>query len=120
MILEKNKVYKIFHNPMSFGKPYPRDYVLVCPNRNLTIPDGFIRGKAIRSVYRRCDDIHFGCLFIVCLDGCFSFNSGSSISEDSYLEPLNNGDLEDIRKALTGIIGDKYKYNRKLNMVVKV
>jgi hypothetical protein len=120
MILEKNKVYKIFHNPSTFRDAYPRDYVLVCPNRSLSIPDDFIKGKAARTEYRTCHTKRFDCLFIVCLDGGFSFNRISSISEDSYLEPLNDGDLKDIRKALNGIIGDKYKYNRKLNKLIEI
>ena len=120
MVLEKYKVYKIFHNPISFSEPFPREYVLVCPNRNVFIPDDFVKGKKIKYVHIRNSHKSFNCLFIVCFDGSFSFNHDTSISEDSYLEPLNDGDLEDIRKALNGIIGGKYKYNRKLNTVIKV
>jgi hypothetical protein len=120
MVLEKYKVYKIFHNPISFLKSFPREYVLVCPNRNVFIPDDFVKGKTIRYGRIRYSHQLFNCLFIVCFDGSFSFNHDTSISEDSYLEPLNDGDLEDIRKALNGIIGGKYKYNRKLNAVIKL
>ena len=125
MILEKDKIYKIFHNPRGFADPFPRDYLLLCPSDNLVLADDFVKGKEYRKrlkYWQQAKHVSFGCLFIVCFDGKFSFNHESSIFEDSYFEDLNNGDLKEIKDVLLYMskMGEKYKYNRKLNRVIKL
>ena len=123
MILEKDKIYKIFHNPSSFADPFPRDYLLLCPSDNLVLADDFVKGKEYGKglkYWEQAKHRTFDCLFIVCFDGKFSFNHESSIFEDSYFEDLNNDDLKEIKDVLSymGKMGEKYKYNRKLNKII--
>lgn len=118
MILEKDKVYKVYHSPKSFGTPYPRYFLLICPIKDIVFDDGFLKGDEFNSwnppKYKR-----FVCLFIVCFDGSYVFNQETCVVEDCHIEPLNEYDLKDIRKVLDGMHGD-YKFNRKLNKVVRV
>ena len=120
MVLEKFKVYKIFHNPYDFLIDFDRSYVLVCPERNVVIDDGFCKGKKYKQrIWSSCKYRTFDCLFIVCLDGGFRLNQATSISEDCYLEELDNNDLKDIKNALVEM-GGKYRYNRKLNKITQI
>ena len=118
MILEKNKVYKVYHNPRSFEKQYPRDFLLICPIKDIVFDDGFLKGDKSNSWYSSKYK-QFECLFIICFDGGYVFNHATCVTEDCYIKPLNEDDLKDIRKVLDGMCGE-YKFNRKLNMVVKV
>lgn len=123
MIFEKNKVYKIYHNPSSFEEAFPRDYLLVCPRNDLVLDDGFFKGKKYRDEHRDFDPRYriFPCIFVVCFDGSFSFNCNSSIYEDCYTEELNEYDLKNIRDILQYMaqMGERYKFNRKLKKIVK-
>ena len=85
MSLVKHKIYKIFHNPQSFSDPFPRDYLLICPDKDVFIPDDYIKGKEFRNKL-----ITFPCLFIICFDGSYTFDHVSSVCEDCYFEELNN------------------------------
>lgn len=118
MILEKDKVYKVYHNPMGFGKPYPRDFLLICPIKDIVFDDGFLKGDEFNS-WHSPKYKEFECLFIVCFDGSYVFNHATCVTEDCHIEPLNEDDLKDIRKVLNDMSGE-YKFNRKLNKVVRV
>ena len=123
MVLEKHKVYKIFHNPHSFGDAFFRDYVLVCPKNDVVLDDGFIKGKKFRNTLKCWNEAryrNFLCTFIICFDGKYSFEHDSSVSEDCYLEELNDDDLKDIRKILQHMseMGEIYVFNRKLGKIV--
>jgi hypothetical protein len=123
MIFEKNKVYKIYHNPSSFGEFFPRDYLLVCPKNDLVLGDGFLKGK--KYWYEAGHFIPrynvFPCIFVVGFDGLFSIDCNSSICEDCYTEELNEYDLKNIRDILQYMaqMGERYKYNRKLNKIIQ-
>jgi hypothetical protein len=124
MVLEKHKVYKIFHNPISFGEPYPRNYLLVCPKNDLVIDDGFVKGKEFRmnSMWHNVNYRILSCIFIVCFDGGYSFDHESSICEDCYFGEINDNDLKDVRGAIQHMakMGEKYQYNRKLNKIIEI
>jgi hypothetical protein len=125
MSLVKHEIYKIYHNPQSFSDPFPRDYLLICPDKDVFIPNDYIKGKEFRNKLEWCEAakyITFPCLFIICFDGSYTFDNVSSVSEDCYFEKLNNEDLKDIKDVLSHMnkMGEKYKYNRKLNRVIKL
>lgn len=101
--LEKNKVYKIYHNPNLFEEAFPRDYLLISPKSDV--------------VYENFN-IKFMCNFICCFDYDIVYDEITTVTSDCRCEPLNFKDLEEIKKAVEGSNG-RYYYNRKLGMIIE-
>ena len=111
MVLEKDKVYKIRHDVVG----YIREYVIVSPIANVDIENLKFAAHLSKGVERYTQ---FDCHFVVCFDGLIMANGkgcGSSFFETCKILPLEEKDLNDVRKAVT-MLGAKY--NRKLNKVV--
>ncbi len=112
MILEKDKIYKIDSFNQRIERQYDRTYIICSPKDDV-------------NTFGRRFDTHF----TVCFSGRiithglkqdeddFTIPSGSSISRDDTIEELNNQDYNDIRLAV-GMLGGRYRYNRRLNKLM--
>jgi hypothetical protein len=118
MTIEKNKIYKIFHNIEYFGEPFPRDYLLVCPNNTYEIDDDFLGKKfPLHTLLRNIKKIQIECLFIKCFDEAIIFEDTTTLYEDCWTSPLIDKDIYEIKEIMEKM-GGNYKYNRKLNQIV--
>ena len=120
MVLEKYKIYKIHHNPEYFGQPFPRDYLLVCLSESYEIADDFL-GKKFppNTPLGDIKYIEINYLFIKCFDGnVIGEENSTNLYEDCWLSPLTDKDISDIKEIMEKMEGN-YKYNRKLNQIVK-
>ena len=111
MLLSANKVYKIKHlNHDLFISDFPRDYIIFSPKYDYNFGYRFSIKDTPEILL---DDIQ--CEFLIDFLGCFVFDASTSIHSDCVFEKLTMKDLEDIRIG----IGKKFKYNRKLNKLIK-
>ena len=118
MTIEKNKIYKIFHNIEYANEPFSRDYLLVCPNKTYEIDDDFLGKKfPLHTSLRNIKNIQIECLFIKCFDETIIFENTTTLFEDCWTSPLTDKDIYEI-KDIMEIMGGNYKYNRKLNQIV--
>ena len=114
MILEKDKVYKIRHK-FAYAHSW-RSYIICSPIRSIDIDNL----ECIANLSRRERYTQFDCHFVVCFDGEIKTNREGKDSQTAFFEsceviPLEEEDLNDVRKAVT-MMGAKY--NRKLNKVI--
>lgn len=114
MILEKDKVYKIRHK-FAYTHSW-RTYIICSPIRSIDIDNL----ECIANLSKRERYTQFDCHFVVCFDGEIKTNREDKDSQTAFFEsceviPLEEEDLNDVRKAVT-IMGAKY--NRKLNKVI--
>jgi hypothetical protein len=125
MILEKGKVYKIYH--MFAPQEYGRDYIIFSPLDDVMLADDYFTEY---NMGIRCESMKIFTLFTVCFSGevlvateAETLNphgySTTGIDRFSKLIPLTDKDYDDIRKVVDAL-GEGYKYNRKLNEIVYV
>ena len=116
MTLEKDKIYKIRHFRQMLQPEYARQYIICSPKDDVVID----------SDYK-----NFETHFTICFSGrilthglsngnkdVFSKPSTTSISKSDIIEKLNNNDYDEIRTAL-GMLGNNYRYNRRLNKLIR-
>ena len=116
MTLEKDKIYKIRHFTQMLHLEYSRQYIICSPKDDVVI----------ESDYKT-----FETHFTICFSGrilthglsnanedVFSKPSSTSISKSDIIEKLNNNDYNEIRIAL-GMLDNNYRYNRRLNKLIK-
>lgn len=115
MILEKDKVYKIKHESQKDNHGW-RTYIICSPMRSIDIDNL----ECIAYLSKRERYTQFKCHFVVCFDGSIMTDRERKDSQTAFFEscevmPLEEKDLNDVRKAVT-MMGAKY--NRKLNKLV--
>jgi hypothetical protein len=125
MILEKGKVYKVHH--IFAPRDYDRDYIIFSPLDDVMLADDYFTEYKMGMRY---ESMNIFTLFTVCFSGEVLVVSEaetrnphgySTTGIDRFLKllPLTDKDYDDIRKALL-LLGNGYKYNRKLNEIVYV
>lgn len=115
MVLEKDKVYKIKHESQKDIHSW-RSYIICSPMRSIDIDNL----ECIANLSKRERYTQFDCHFVVCFNGEIRTNREGIDSQTAFFEscevmPLEEEDLNDVRKAVT-MMGAKY--NRKLNKLV--
>ena len=129
MVLKKDKIYKVRHNFIS-SESYIKNTIIFSPTENIVLQDGFFQGSAYKytgQMYNKCR--HIDTHFTVCFDRkivtkfdldrygnqCHSHTGVDPSCE--LVDNFTNEDYESIKKAI-GILGNNYRYNRKLNKLI--
>lgn len=129
MILEKNRVYKIFHGNSSTYPGGWRKYIICSPREDVCL-DNVKNGQVAYKSIIDNEPIHyipFACNFVVCFDGAITITGKdvnsevvgqqceSGYFEDCTLGELDEKDLDEVKEAMYKL---NAKYNRKLNKII--
>lgn len=121
MVLERDKVYKVRHN--TFTNPIGwTNYIIFSPIYDVIIPDDFFD----KTVYQSIGPIRdISTHFTVCFDKniCVKYDDGinksvTGLNHDCEILDITNEDYPLIKEAMEKL-GHGYKYNRKLNKLIK-
>ena len=116
MILKANKIYKVVHSRKFFDEYFPRDYIICCPTRDYFIDDSkFVKISSFLNTLQNLD-----CIFTIDFCGVAKMYLSTTVFDDCHFEELNDNDILDIKKAFDDGILKGYRYNRKLNKLVRL